>query len=594
MGRGIGFLVLLMLLPVVAAGSVPLLAVSESGGKMVGALANVSLELKEGSGNTFMATSPLTKVDTQISTRLAKEIACKRTAADCSGYDFFYTIRAESPIIGGPSAGAAIAILTLAELERLDIQEGVAVTGTINSGGFIGPVGGIIEKIDAAASHGIHTVLIPKGERAASLNGRNITDVVAYAAGKGVEVQEVSELDAAAWFLAGREYKQVTADIQEDKAYTTIMRSLAEDLCNRSREYQRTFERELPPDELVRQADSHRAEQRYYTAASLCFGANTQYREQQLNEQKLPAKELIDLILQARENSRALDARLAQIPITKITDLETWMISKERIREAEGLIELSQRQAMVNEIQESKKNIAFALERLYTVVLWSRFFNAPGKDLVLNRDIVQAACQERLVEAQDRLEYVRLDIPNAFTGITDKLQNAAQAHDAGDFALCLFEASKAKAEANSVLGAQSADQDVQITIQQKLEIVRKNIVRSQELGLFPIMGYSYYEYAQSLTADDPYAAHLYAEYALELGDLEVYFEKKRPQGRFTLPGQALALLAIGLAGGIIIGVWIRGRSINPRGTARRQPRKGKRGDYKPRRGPQGTPPGKKR
>ena len=51
-----------------------LLAVQETpNGTYVGSTADLYLELRDGTGRVFLDTSPLTKVDTQISTRYAKE-----------------------------------------------------------------------------------------------------------------------------------------------------------------------------------------------------------------------------------------------------------------------------------------------------------------------------------------------------------------------------------------------------------------------------------------------------------------------------------------------------------------------------------------
>ena len=56
---------------------IKLLAVSErSEGNITGATADLFLEIKPGEGRVFIDTFPLTKLDTQISTRFAKEIAC--------------------------------------------------------------------------------------------------------------------------------------------------------------------------------------------------------------------------------------------------------------------------------------------------------------------------------------------------------------------------------------------------------------------------------------------------------------------------------------------------------------------------------------
>src|SRR3989338_4268686 len=86
----------ILLLPNVSAesGHMKLLAVSETTDGYTGGIADLYLEIKPGSGRVFLETFPLTKVDTQISTRLAKEVACDFADIDCSKYDFFYTITA--------------------------------------------------------------------------------------------------------------------------------------------------------------------------------------------------------------------------------------------------------------------------------------------------------------------------------------------------------------------------------------------------------------------------------------------------------------------------------------------------------------------
>ena len=45
--------------------------------------------------------------------------------------------------------------------------------------------------------------------------------------------------------------------------------------------------------------------------------------------------------------------------------------------------------------------------------------------------------------------------------------------------------------------------------------------------MVPILGYSYYEYANTLKEDDESSALLYSEYALELSSLEIYFKEQK-------------------------------------------------------------------
>ena len=145
-------LINLLLIPNALAkqGHMKLLAVKETENGYEGGIADLYLEIKPGTGRVFLETFPLTRTDTQMSTRFAKAIACDLIDKDCDDVDFFYTITADSAIIAGPSAGSSIAVLTVAMLENLDLNENYAITGTINSGGLIGPVGGLKSKIEAA------------------------------------------------------------------------------------------------------------------------------------------------------------------------------------------------------------------------------------------------------------------------------------------------------------------------------------------------------------------------------------------------------------------------------------------------------------
>ena len=144
---------------VAAEQSIPLLAVEENGNGSLGAgsTATLSLKIIQGTGKVYLDTFPLTKLDTQMSLRFARDIACQYSSKECTTYDFLYTLRADSSIVGGPSAGAAATILTIAELEGITIPEKTTITGTINSGGLIGNVGGVKEKI---AGNGLYVCAI--------------------------------------------------------------------------------------------------------------------------------------------------------------------------------------------------------------------------------------------------------------------------------------------------------------------------------------------------------------------------------------------------------------------------------------------------
>ena len=88
-----------------------------------------------------------------------------------------------------------------------------AITGTINSGGIIGPVGGTKEKLEAASKLGLKTVLIAKGTASPNLPENNNSNtskshfnLTKYAAENlSLEVIEVSDLDEVLFHLTGKD-----------------------------------------------------------------------------------------------------------------------------------------------------------------------------------------------------------------------------------------------------------------------------------------------------------------------------------------------------------------------------------------------------
>ena len=275
-----------------------LLAVQESAnGTLSGSGADLFLELKEGSGRVFLDTYPIPKMDTQISTRFAKEIACHQYNLPCHKYDFIYTIKAQSSIIGGPSAGAAIAALTTIAVLDLGYHNGdTAITGTINSGGIIGPVGGTKEKLEAAAQLDLKKVLIAKGTVIQLSDLQNDTDentteyfnLTQYAAENlSIEVVEVSDLDEVIFHLTGEKLNHKEVQIEEDEEYTRIMNDLRDLLCSRVEKIETELYKEgvsinetvaKRVEEQKGKADNATLQKDYYSAASYCFTASISLR----------------------------------------------------------------------------------------------------------------------------------------------------------------------------------------------------------------------------------------------------------------------------------------------------------------------------
>lgn len=557
------FLMILVLIPTVSAvienGHLTLLAVKEAGNVLDGSTADLYLEIKSGSGRVFMETFPLSKLDTQISTRFAKEIACDFVDFDCDDYDFFYTIRSETSIIGGPSAGAAIAVLTSAMLTETPINEDVAITGTINSGGLIGPVGGYRAKVDAAGDKGIKRVLLPLGGR--FVEKFNLTmDLKDYADEKyKMQVVEAVDLNDALYHFTGKRFQEDSMELEINEEYTSVMQGLADLLCSRTKELQKDLldvDKDIIDEEYVFTANkalnlSEKGEEifekkGYYSSASYCFGANVRYRELFLKSYQL--KNLSKL----KQAIIEYDNNLSNKEIKTISDLEAYMIVKERLKEASDSLNITIEK--VRNQEDVSKDLAYIIERAYSAETWSEFFGFSGKEFDFDRDSLKDSCISKISEAEERMQYVQLFFAGNLGNIQQGIQYAHDDLKNGDYELCLFRASKAKAEVDVIIGVMGVEEEqIEEILDAKMNAVKDVIAEQQSQGIFPILGYSYYEYASFLRENDMYSALLYSEYALELSKLDMYFQEKEFKIKVD---EEIIIFIIGVLGGFLIGLGV--------------------------------------
>ncbi|HIH34664.1 MAG TPA: hypothetical protein HA282_00410 [Nanoarchaeota archaeon] len=137
-------------------------AVDKIGG---GVVALLSVQAQEGSGRTLVDIEGLLFfTDTQESITIAKKVASDYTKIDLSKYDLTYRIYAHADSIGGPSAGAALAIATISSLQNLDLREDVVITGRVLPDGKIGEVSSIAAKARIAKENGAKVFLVPLGQ----------------------------------------------------------------------------------------------------------------------------------------------------------------------------------------------------------------------------------------------------------------------------------------------------------------------------------------------------------------------------------------------------------------------------------------------
>ena len=519
----------------------------------------------------FIESYPLSKLDTQFSTRYAKEIACDFLEKDCGRYDFFYTIRSGSTIVGGPSAGAALTILTIAALDHEPLRQNVAMTGTITSGGLIGPVAGILPKALAANDAGMTVVVVPalaslaldearRADPEADLANLTFNDTPEYdetiaerySKGAFRIVRAADLYDALPYFIE-KEYPRPERDVVVPQTYTTIMSSIADDLCHeRDRLLAQTSETIAGNETLEnstvqagRRIATAIEQGRHYAAASYCFGQNIQLRTLALREEDLAQEAKV-----LRRELRSLEQQLELENLTTIGDVETFAIVRERLLESqESLDEMG--------ANLTAQGLAYAIERGRSAAIWSQFFAMESSAYTIDREHLKDACYAKLGQADERVTYVETYLPDSLTAKSrDALAQANEDARKGEYALCLFSSSKASAEAN-LLSSALAVTEPRITylVDEKLRAAARVLGKEEAQGLFPIMGYSYYEYARSLALEDEYSALTFSESALELSELHLYFPKKESLLKTAIerfPTELFVIFTIGFFTGVLV------------------------------------------
>ncbi|MBI4151837.1 hypothetical protein HY496_02605 [Candidatus Woesearchaeota archaeon] len=529
-----------------------LLAVQEEEEGYQGSDADLYLELKEGSGRVFLETFPLTKLDTQISTRFAKEIACSHFKLDCERYDFIYTIKAKSTIIGGPSAGAALAVLTTIAVLDLPYSKETTITGTINSGGVIGPVGGVKEKLEAAAQSGLKRVLIPLGTANQSLAERTLSNAsISLVANRTqnysnlriygkeklqIDVVEVVDLDTAVYEITGVDLDHKDTIVIENKEYAHIMKGLQDALCNRSRDlFQQIHEEGFIFDEETKKTFESRNSSAtnaslagdYYSAASFCFSNDILLRTFQYHQQNLSKPQLMQLYALLKQKTALLEEKVEKMPVETISALQTSMVVKERLQDVRNQFERIQSSDHPLDVRELRSILAYAEERFYSAVAWFQFFTMEGKKFVFDAESLDQSCQEKIMESEERYQYAAFFLGPQVQHVQEKINGARKSWEKNDYVLCLITAAQAKAMANAVVSSLGVnEQAIPQLLESKRRTVERVISENSAEGIFPILGYSYYKYAVSLQEKDQFNALLYLEDALEMSDLSMYFPEK--------------------------------------------------------------------
>ncbi len=553
-----------------------ILGVREVGGRSEGISADLNIELITGSGRVFLDTMPLTEIDTQASARLAAEVTCDilngtSTGVSCEELDFLYTVRSDYTMVGGPSAGAAMTVVTMAAVLNKSVASNVMITGTINPDGTVGPVGGLIEKVDAANKAGADLVLVPEGQimTYTSLEGSFMAILVnlsTYAQEQwGMDVFEVKNIEDAFKYMTGYEIARVSVSSAEvaTAEYLNVMRSMAEDLVALANGKLSVAQEKLSQSTIgfgyseivgsilsseeneLGQADNLIWSGNYYSAASYAVNAmrSIEYADKLISYYtSTNARSFVrDQLDQVSVNITGTEQEIMSITdVDNIYDIEVLMVAIDRIRAADGLLESAINSSLQDNLEGALDLAAFAEVRRITAEKWASVADqfTGDENITFNISNVKYLAQRRIEEARTSTTYANTIVPtSSFLFESEDLLDRAETNFLeSNYVAALFSALESRALANLAMETRGMDNaEIVSKIPDSEGDALSAIASAEERGLLPILAISYLEYGKTFEESNPVSTIVFLGYSKEFAKVSHDIVNSMSAGYALLP-----------------------------------------------------------
>ncbi|AHL22820.1 S16 family serine protease [Thermococcus nautili] len=554
-----------------------------STGELTGVVTEFVITVTPGSGHVYIETWPLAQVDMQASARLATQVAGRVLGVNMSHYDVFIQVRANTSIIGGPSAGGTMTVGIIAALMGWKVNPNVMMTGMINPDGSIGPVGGILEKAAAAHQAGVKLFLIPEGQRiqyvqetqkkeiggVIEINTETKpVDVVKYAEERwGLKVVEVKDIYEAVYYFTGHRLPKPKAP-QNVQIDTSFLRNDAlSDYKNTTDYYQRVM-KELKESnvgydtymtllaalnnagQLLNQSKGYIDEGLYYTALSKDFQARIVIRHVDWYLQTNTPKDVEELLKNTSETIKSAEAYVENQSIRGITMLQAVAAAEQRIEDAKSNLDQAWKSYYSGDYWDAIGKAAYAYERAKTAILWTDLGKRFAKGEPIKKDLIKATARDYIDESDLIVAYIESMYGDVLgNSLTDTIEKAQQYYDDGKYSAALFTAMQARVQGEVFLDTLAITNWT--VLMDKLNMVKGDakaaIGIAEEKGITPILAIAYYEFAQSFeelakknqSTDDLQTAMTFYMYAKETANLFLSTPlnpvPKVPAGNSTVP-----------------------------------------------------------
>ncbi|MBU7014406.1 MAG: hypothetical protein HXS52_12565 [Theionarchaea archaeon] len=525
-------------------------AVERTADGLRGVLSYMTVVTQQGSGHIYIDTWPLAEVDIQGSARLAVQVACDVVHKNWEHYDFFITVRSDSPIIGGPSAGGAMTVAIIASLQGWELSSDVVMSGTINPDETVGPVGGLYQKAQAA-SEIAHTFLVPDGQTTIVVEEQTtrtqgpftyITtsqkqlDLVEEGKAMGLQVKEVYDIREAVYYFTGQEIE--TSQVEAEPIKADFMKPYAqqqvdgieneyESVTDSVQEYTGPYKSDLQrvlesAQEQITYAHTAYDSGSYYTSVSACYVAGLYityaqnlllyFENQSVEEIFSDLTREIDIVYTKTTEARPRG----------MTALQCIATAQNRIFEAREYVKRAQaQQSTSGQIEYA----SYAERRKESAEFWLELASEYQEGSEISQDALRNAASSMLNTAELSLVYASsiLSAGDLLSEAQSRLQTSQEQFVEEVYAASLFSAVESRVYCEVALISYSAQKEALVQkVERARERATKAIETSRQQGTEPVLAVSYYELTQSL--DEATQSLIYLGYAEEVASMAEYID----------------------------------------------------------------------
>ncbi|MCX9013091.1 MAG: hypothetical protein OIN66_18475 [Candidatus Methanoperedens sp.] len=506
--------------------TIPLVADRSTDGGEEGILLGAQVIVTNGTGHVFVDTNPYTQVDLQGSARLAAMVASDVLGIDERAYDFYYIIDISSPIVGGPSAGGALTVATIAAINNWTLKPDIVMTGMINPDETIGPVGGIPYKLEAAAAKNATLFLIPEGQSTVTIKKASggakgtfiiselkdeTVDVVELGKKLNVTVKEVGTIQEAVLAFTGHDINISTYNgTILTPGYLELLEPLATRLKKESSDMYESTAALVQDDQFLKQAKDIQSrannmynDKKYYAATSLYFNSMIDIRIVQWNYGygKAANKEqyLAELTDKVEKQIQGSERDLDNFKMYGITDVGAVGAAESRITAARARLEDAKN---LNDTAEMIPLLAFANERARTAQWWLTLAKPDGR--IVPEIILKDRAGWYLSQAQSITTYMQALLaesgphPGGTLGAEDDINLTQREMQRGYYSGAIFDSLQVSVRSSTTIGM-LGQVDTAKKIEQSANAAEAAINEARMGGIEPTLAVSAYEYAETLT-----------------------------------------------------------------------------------------------